>query len=197
MYPATPERPGDHPFVSAGIPAFPPFMDGGATPAAASESPAAAMDAGARLTNDQILEVTHTANDAEIAQAELAHAKSRDGRVQKLAAQMLRDHTEAENKGEALARKESLSREPSPQSIELEADAARATHSLRQQSGSQFDRSYLDVQVREHRAVLDLLGSTLIPSSTDPDVTAYLHDVKATVAEHLERARSLLQEIGK
>lgn len=183
------------PVVSAGVPAL---MDAGAAVVAASGAvPAAAMDGGSRLTNDQILQVTRTANGGEIAQAELAHTHSHDGRVLKLAAQMLRDHTEAENKGDALAHKEALSPEPSPASVKLETDASNATNALRQQAGAQFDKSYLDVQVREHQAVLDLLASTLIPSSTDSDLTAYLHDVKATVAEHLDHARALQRELEK
>jgi putative membrane protein len=155
------------------------------------------VDAGPRLSNDQILQVTRTANEGPIEQAELAHARSRDGRVQKLAAMMIRDHTEAENKGEALARKEALTPQPSPTSESLESDANGAMRSLKTETGTTFDKSYVDAQVRQHQAELDVLSDQLIPASTNPELTAYLHDVKASVSMHLEHARALRRELGK
>jgi putative membrane protein len=143
------------------------------------------------LTNDQILEITRTADVAEIEQAHLAHERSKDPRVQKLAATMMRDYVEAETKGDALANKVELNPSKSPTSESLESETKDATRALKAETGFAFDAAYVDTQVREHRAVLDMLGRTLIPSSTDMSLSAYLNDIQASVTTHLEDAREL------
>jgi putative membrane protein len=148
------------------------------------------------LTNGQIIEVTRTANVGEIEQAHLAHKKSKDPRVQKLAAMMIRDHVEAQTKGDALARKAELNPEKSPVSESLENEAKGATQTLKAESGLEFDKAYVDMQVREHQEVLDTINDKLIPCSTNLELSAYLHDVQASVATHLEHARELQRELA-
>jgi putative membrane protein len=145
----------------------------------------------ASLTNDQILEITRTADVAEIEQAHLAHERSMDPRVQKLAATMMRDYVATETEGDALANKVELNPEKSPTSESLESETKDATRALKAETGLAFDAAYVDTQVREHRTVLDMLSRTLIPSSTDISLSAYLRDVRASVEAHLEDARDL------
>jgi putative membrane protein len=151
----------------------------------------------AMLSDAQILEVTHTANDGEIEQAHLALKTSKDARVRKLATMMVRDHTMADNKGNVVAKKDMLTREPSPTSEVLESDVHGATQALKAQSGPDFDKGYLDDQVRQHQAVLDLLDQKLIPNAKSGDVKAYLQEVRASVASHLTHAQDLEKELQK
>jgi putative membrane protein len=149
----------------------------------------------AALTNDQILEVTRTADVAEIEQAHLAHERSKDPRIQKLAAAMMRDYVEAETKGDALANKVELNPAKSPESESLESETKDATRALKAETGVAFDAAYVDTQVREHRTVLDMLSRSLIPSSTDMSLSAYLRDIQASVTMHLGDARELQRAI--
>jgi predicted outer membrane protein len=165
-----------------------------ATPA---ETVAGAGDGGSLLSDEQILLITRTANESEVEQAELAHKKSRDGRVQKLAAQMVRDHTTAKDRGNEIAHKDSLTLEPSTQSAQMEREGAQTMRVLKSEEGHDFDKAYVDTQVREHSAVLEMLTDLLIPSSSGTDVRAYLHDLKASVEEHLDHAVTLKQAIEK
>lgn len=170
-------------------------------PASTSYSPvspvAAATSDSSTLTNDQILEVTHTANEGEIAQARLAVSKSKDGRVQKLAAMMIHDHSDADAKGKALAAKDNLTLQPSPTSEALRADASDATTALQGEAGAGFDKGYVDTQIHEHQKVLDLIDQKLVPDVTNADVKAYLEDVRVSVAAHLEHARKVAQKMSQ
>jgi predicted outer membrane protein len=148
------------------------------------------------LTNDQILEVTRTADIGEIQQAHMAHERSKDPRVQKLAAMMMRDEVDAETKGDALANKADLNPDKSSVSESLEDDAKRAMSALKGESGLEFDKDYVDIQVRAHQVVLDMLNDNLIPRSTSPALSAYLHDVKASVSTHLQHAQELREELA-
>jgi predicted outer membrane protein len=152
---------------------------------------------GPQLTNEQILQIARTSNAEQIRQAEIAHRRARDWRVHKLAATVLRQRRAEDTKGDALARKRSLTGEPSPQSVNLEERATRTSKALQAQYGAEFDRSYLDAQVSEHEALLDMLTQTLIPSSTSSELTAYLRDLKASDESELAMARALRAELEK
>ncbi|HEX3344590.1 MAG TPA: DUF4142 domain-containing protein, partial [Polyangiaceae bacterium] len=149
------------------------------------------------LTDAEILAVAHTADQGEIAQARLAQRKSKDARVRALAAMMLRDHMAADAKGAAVARKEGLIPTPSETSSALESDANRATMMLRSQGGSTFDREYVDTQVKEHQAVLDMIDQKLVPDAQDAEVKTFLTEVRAKVAMHLRHAEELQTKMQK
>jgi putative membrane protein len=147
------------------------------------------------LSDDQILGVTHTANAGEIEQGRLAMTKAHDARVKALAADMVKDHNAAESKGASLATKAGLKPSPSPTSDQLQSDAEGATRSLKSETGSDFDKSYVDAQVREHQAVLDAIDQKLLPNARAADLKAYLQEVRTTVSRHLDHAKELQQEL--
>jgi putative membrane protein len=146
---------------------------------------------GTELTDGQILQVTHTANTGEIAQGKLALSKSKDTRVLGFAQMMVHDHTQADDKGMAIAKKNSIARQQSPTSEALKSDAESATNSLKVEPAGDFDAEYIATQVREHKAVLDMLDQKLIVNATNPDVKAYLAEVRAAVTSHLQQAQDL------
>jgi predicted outer membrane protein len=207
--PRSPEAPGttphpsqmDAPSVSAAsndLGAQWSLRAAGASTQVADLNGSAVRDAGlfTGLTNGQILEVTRTANVGEIQQAHMAHERSRDPRIQKLAAMMMHDQVDAETKGDALANKAGLNPDKSSASESLEDDANRATLALKTENGLEFDKDYVDTQVRAHQAVLDLLNDRLIPYSTSAGLSAYLNDVKVFVLTHLQHASELQQELA-
>jgi putative membrane protein len=149
------------------------------------------------LTDAQILEVTHVANRGEIDQARLAETRTKDARVKAFAAMMIKDHTDADSRGAALAKRQSLTLTPSPMSMILQGDAMGATATLKDGSTSNFDKNYVDTQVKEHQGVLDAIDQKLGPEATSADVKAYLNEVRARVAVHLQQAQALLGAIQK
>jgi putative membrane protein len=149
------------------------------------------------LTDGQILEVTHTANTAEIEQAKIALVRSKDARVRQFAQMMVRDHTQADDKGIVVARKYNLERQQSPASDSLRSDADGATQTLKADALADFDKDYVDTQVREHQAVLDTLDQKLIPTAQDPGVKSYLLTIRAAVASHLQHAEDLQRALQK
>ena len=149
------------------------------------------------LTDGQILQITHTANAGEIEQAKVALSKTKDARVRSLAQMMVRDHSQADSKGMVLAKKESLDREPSPTNDALESDAQGATRTLKAEMGGDFDKDYVDTQIKEHQAVLDVLDQKLIVGATNANLKAYLSEVRAAVASHLQHAQDVQRNMQK
>jgi predicted outer membrane protein len=151
----------------------------------------------APLNDDQILQVVHQAHLGQVQQAQIARAKSRDGRVQKLAVAILRDGAAAESRGDALAKRVPLKPESSAISEAVQNDESSATLALNATSGKDFDRSYVDAQVREREEVLDVLTAHLVPNARNQELTAYLQSVEAAMMEQLERAQALQRELEK
>jgi putative membrane protein len=165
------------------------------TPVAATPSDATPA-AQPLLSDDQILQVVHTANQGEIAQAKLAKGKAQDARVKKLAAMMIKDHSDADHKAMALA-KTLNGPTPSATSASLESDAQNNTTTLESESGADFDKGYVDTQIKEHQAVLDLIDQQLLPNAKDAHVKTFVTGVRAKVAMHLHHAQELQAAMAK
>jgi putative membrane protein len=165
--------------------------------------PPSGADAGAPqetpppLSDGEILQVTHAANLSEIEQGALAESKAKDARVRKLAVMMVRDHNTADAKGNILAKKAGIDLTPSPVSTSLQSDAQEATNALKAKSGADFDALYVDTQVKEHKAVLDLIDQKLVPAAKNAHVKEYLEDVRPKIATHLQHAQELQQAMQK
>src|SRR4051794_15386190 len=75
----------------------------------ASDALAAEATAGSAskssLSDDQILHVLHTANAGEIEQGKLAQQRAKNARVKSFAAMMVKDHSDADKKGNEVAKK--------------------------------------------------------------------------------------------
>jgi predicted outer membrane protein len=154
-------------------------------------------NADAPLTDDQILQVARTANTAEVMQAQLAHIKSHDARVQRLAASTIRDKQETDTQGAVIAKKESLRPDTSPESMQLEAQTGGTLRTLKVETGAEFNKSYVDAQVRQDQTVLRLLDGKLIPDSQAPDLRAYLQRMKSSAEGHLDRAIAVRQQLER
>jgi hypothetical protein len=80
-----------------------------------------------QLSDGEILEITHAANAGEVDQAKIALSKTTDSRVKSLAQMIMRDHTQADNKGMVVGKKAGIKRQTSPVSQSLESDVDSAT----------------------------------------------------------------------
>jgi putative membrane protein len=171
---------------------------GTSSPAAGMTSTGSTSDANAAatpLTDDQILEVVHTADTGELEQARLAQSKAQDPRVKGFATMMIKDHTAADRKAMTIAKNDKLNMSSSPTSTSLASDALSNTSSLQGQTGASFDKSYIDTQCKEHQAVLDLIDQTLMPDAKSSDVKDFLTAVRAKVAAHLQHAQDIQKSL--
>jgi putative membrane protein len=149
------------------------------------------------LSEEQVLGVLHVANAGEIDQGKLAQTKARDARVKKFAAMMVKDHSEAQKSGMTVARKTNLKPETSPTSQSLETNVTTAITTLKAETPADFDKEYVDTQVKEHQDLLDMIDQKLMASATNADLKGYLTEVRATVAMHLQHAQELQKEMQK
>ena len=189
------EIPTTEPAASAAAPTPTTRADAAAaTTAAPAASPPAEIAAPSPgLSDEQIAAITEAANTAEIDQAKLAEAKSKNAEVKRFAAMMIKHHGEAKAKQAKLK----FQSADSPDSTAMKADASNTLDTLKKDTGKEFDKAYIDAQVEGHQKVLEAINEKLLPNVKSPELKAYLDEVKPRVEEHLKVAKGMQQTFDK
>lgn len=155
---------------------------------------AGAGGAGIELTDAQILHVTAVANQGEIEQGTVAMARAQNAEVDAYAAMMVTEHGAALSNGSMLAQEIGLA--SNPISVQLQMESANIVVQLQAAPEAEFDELYMASQVAVHQQVLGLLDEELIPQADDAELAEYLDTIRESVAEHLEEAETLLEEVN-
>lgn len=158
-------------------------------------APAPAPAAGAP-TDAQIAHIAVTANTIDIDAGKAAQAKSKNADIKKFAQTMVTDHTAANDKASALAKKLNLTPEDNPTSQQMSSDAHSFAQELSGKSDADYDKSYIDHEVTFHQQVLDALDKTLIPNAQNAELKDLLTQIRPTVASHLQMAQDIQKKLG-
>jgi putative membrane protein len=127
---------------------------------------------------------------AEVELGNLALKKSEDPAVKDFAAQMVKDHSAANDKLRSVAASKNM-KLPTHESV-VEA-AARAK--LEVLSGSTFDKSYIKTMVKDHeKDVAEFRREA--KSGQDPEAKSYAEETLPKLKEHLQRIRSIADKSG-
>jgi putative membrane protein len=104
---------------------------------------------------------------------------------------MIEHHTQAKQRQAALQ----LSSTSSPLLQKLSSEGQSTLAKLRNESGQSFDRAYLQAQVDQHQKVLDMIDHKLLPSTQNSQLRSQIQNVRPTIQQHLQAARSALTAI--
>lgn len=145
------------------------------------------------LTDPQIAAITDAANSGEVDQAKLALIKTTDAKVKQFAQMMVSHHSDAKSQQGQLLSKIKVTPEANATSDALTKSGSEALEQLKAKTGAEFDRAYVDLQVKEHRDVLTLLDEKILPAVANADFKKALTGVRGKVAMHLTAAETLQQ----
>ena len=138
------------------------------------------------------LERVHHANQDEIAQAKLAQQNSQNEDVKAFAAQMIQQHTDADQKVMDLAKAQKLTiGEPKPANdMEKKAMAAdKATmDKLQSLKGAPFDSCYMATQLGAHDAVLGKRMAGKQAAAGNTELASLIDGLIAAVCSHRHHA---------
>ena len=168
-------------------------MGGGTN--AGSDTTMAAKPAAKPLTDGEIVAVTSTANAGEIEMANLAAKTATNADVKNFAAMMITQHKDMETKGKALAAKAKITPADNDASTALKTDVQSTITSLKTQKGKDFDKAYMESQVKAHRDVLNLFDNKLLPNAQNGDLKTLLTDGRSHVAAHLAKAEEIQKKL--
>jgi len=183
----------------APMPESKPMMDpkpidstmGGNTSATTAPDPTPAKPAEKPLTDGEIVQVTSTANTGEIEMAQLAAKSATNTDVKNFAAMLLTQHRDMETKGKALATKAKITPADNDASTALKTGVASTVSNLKTQKGKDFDKAYMEAQVKAHRDVLNLFDNKLLPNAQNGELKTLLTDARSHVASHLAKAEEI------
>lgn len=140
---------------------------------------------------DKFLSTAIQDGRAEIQMSKLALQKSSNPDVKSFAQRMIKDHTAADKKIEALAKSKNITL---PNGISAEQKATYAL--LNKTSGARFDELFMDDNVSDHEAaVKDFTAQA--NGATDPDVKAFAAETLKTLKQHLQLAKDVRAKLKK
>lgn len=160
----------------------------GTTPTGAGTGTAGDAPPKDALSDEQIAAITSLANNAEIEQAKLARARSKNDQVLQFAGMMIAHHGEAQRKQDAL----SIGSADSTLSRTMVVEGSETLKQLKEKTGAEFDRAYMQAQVDGHQKVLKTIEDKLIPNAKREDLKAHLAELRPRVKQHLEQAERAL-----
>ncbi len=66
---------------------------------------------------------------------------------------------------------------------------------LKAQKGKDFDKAYMDAQVKAHRDVLAVFDTKLLPNAQNVELKSTLTDARSHVAAHLAKAEDIQSKL--
>jgi putative membrane protein len=145
----------------------------------------------------EIAKIVVTANDGEIQQGKWAIEHSKSKEVKDFAKQMVKAHETVNKNAAQVAQRAKLVPKQSQTSDSLKLESESALADLKEKQGADFDRGYVDAQVKAHQDVLNAIDTTLLPNAKNPDLRAMLEKTRPQVASHLEHAQMLQKSLQK
>ncbi len=125
----------------------------------------------------------------EVRKSELALTRSHNRHVRQFAAQMIRDHTKANQELKQLAASKGVTLPRRPN-----AHQRMIIRRLARLSGKHFDCAYMTVQVRAHLQAIAIFRRE-VRHGHDPDVRAYAAANLPVLRMHLRMARHTLHQL--
>jgi len=143
----------------------------------------------------EILGVLQTVNVNEMTAAQHAATVANSKDVREYAQEMVKDHRAGEN-GVTAAVKVVGATNTSALSKQIATEQKEMAAMLAKEKGAAFDRAYMAEEVKMHQQVLDTIDRDLTPKATHAKVKSLLTSTRATVAEHLDKAKALQAKLG-
>ncbi len=176
---------------SGGGNGVPPIAGGNGTGDGTGTGPGPTPGASAAVFNaNEIASIVFVINQGEVAQAELAQQKAVSPEVRSYADRMATEHTQAIQRIQTLGQ----ASPNDPTAAVLARHEQLIAQDLGQQSGPDFDVSYMTAQVGAHAKALSMIDRALLPSaanvqaSPQGDLRAELTSMRQAVEQHLDIA---------
>lgn len=159
---------------------------------AASTAPrASATAATPGVTDANIAAIVVAANNADIAYAEQALAKSRDTEIRQFALMTKKDHETMNGVAGALVTRLKVTPADNETSFDVRDDAEEKRLKMRELEDFAFDSAYIHNEVAYHRSVIEAIDQVLVPSAKNPELKALIIQVRPAIAAHLAHAEAL------
>lgn len=126
----------------------------------------------------------------EVQLGTLAVTKASSPEVKQFAQMMVDDHTKANNELKALAQQKNITLPTT-----LGNENQRKVENLREKTGAEFDKEYMDLMVKDHKDDIDEFEDQA-QRGNDPELKSWASSKVAALRQHLQEAERV-QELVK
>jgi putative membrane protein len=134
-------------------------------------------------------------NNGEIEAGRLARDRAQNAEVRRFAEMMVNQHNENNRRVREALTRDNIEPREGAVARQVSDNAQRDLQQLRDARGAEFDRVYINQQVRMHEDALRLIDNRLIPSARDTQLRTLLQDTRQHVSDHLDRAREIQRNL--
>ena len=157
--------------------------------------PAARAQA-AKLDDPTIIAIFDAANTWDMETGALAARKSTTADIRQFGAMLVRDHSAVRQQGRDLVKKLGVHPTP-PKDVAMATQHADAMRTLKSKHGAAFDRAFLEHEVAFHKAVIDAVTTSLLPSLHNQEAKDLVTKVAPAFQAHMAAAQDKLDKLPK
>jgi putative membrane protein len=144
----------------------------------------------------QLASVMEALNMGEMQVGQFAEGKAMSPEVKKYAREMMTQHRDMENRANIVFTRLQITPSDNAVSTQLKTDAQNDMSTLQAMRGKEFDREYIDEQVRAHNHMLELMDR-MLAIAKNPELKADLQSARMKVEAHLRLAERIQQVLQK
>lgn len=127
---------------------------------------------------------------AEVELGKLAQEKASDQRIKNFAQKMVNDHQKANDELMTIATRHNITLPPV-----VSKDQADKQRKLREKSGAEFDKEYIDLMVKDHNKVVSLFEDAS-SDAQNADLKAFASKTLPILKKHHEEATAIRDSIS-
>ncbi|HEV7990745.1 MAG TPA: DUF4142 domain-containing protein [Gemmatimonadaceae bacterium] len=158
--------------------------------------PGRAAAQAAKLDDPTIIAIFDAANSWDMETGALAAKKATTRELRDFGSMLVRDHRAVRQQGRDLAKKLGVHPTP-PKDFAMAKGHADAMRTLQSARGAAFDRAFLEHEVAYHKAVIDAVTTTLLPSLQNAEAKELVTKVAPAFKAHMDAAQYKLDRLPK
>lgn len=146
-------------------------------------------------SDGEALAVMMAVNDSEVQMGEMAKKNAESAEVKQFAGMLSTQHQQGMSKLRNVQAKTKIELKDNDVAKMVKDDASQDMATLRDKKGKEFDRLYMDSQVRLHKTSLDLIDTRVLPGVANGEVKTTINEMRRQVNDHLAKAESILKKL--
>jgi putative membrane protein len=147
------------------------------------------------MTDAEISNIVMTADTEGMNLSMVGREKATNPSVRAFAEKMYHDHATHNDKLSMMSENNQIMPLETKSSMEIKSSSEAKVEELKDMQGEEFDKAFMDAQVKMHEDLLQNLTDNLIPNTQNSELLALLQQTRSTVAGHLKEAKAIRASI--
>lgn len=149
-----------------------------------------------KVKGDAFVRRAARGNEMEVRMSQMAQDRSQNDAVRQYAERLKQDHSEANKKLTTIASDLNIQLAPPVAADQRQMPADREMQRLQGMSGDQFDRQFVETQIRHHRRDIAQYEQIANDASVNPEIRQYAEQTLPALRQHLQMAQDIQTQLN-